>query len=197
MDTQKNAPGASHFIILIPHTETRKLLEEYRQKLFSAACPGAHSFPLSAPLAELSRPFSRNELKKLGCNIREKTPGKIISSKNPVVQSTERFIFFGPTLNINAGEGLFPEPAEGKILRALLPPVLCAALVEEANRPFEVLPALAGEAPGECPLFSFRAAALANLTIRPLAVQSGAKNKKNLSFQWRIGEPVWLPAIKK
>jgi hypothetical protein len=58
------------------------------------------------------------------------------------------------------------------------------------ERPFPPAPAL-----------SFRAAAVANMILRPLPGEDGDENAEipfgGSSFEWKIGERVWLPAYKK
>ena len=197
MDTQKRAKEVTRFIILIPHRDSLKPLEEYRKRLFAAGLWGAHSFPAAAPLAMVSRSFSREELKELARNIRnltDRTDGKIQSSGAALTHCPTRTIacdraylsFFGPRLNLSIKEddlGL----ARDKVLNTFHPLILCAALVDselnlaEKNRPGENLIF------EEAPVLSFRAAALANLAIRPLGA-----GESNYSFEWRIGNPVWL-----
>jgi hypothetical protein len=93
--------------------------------------------------------------------------------------------FWGPVLNL-------PVPAWGDIsaVESAGPPVyspfpaavLCAALVPDGVPPgvsLLVMPAL-----------SFRAAAVANMAVVPLA--AGAAG---YSFRWRIGPLFWLPKI--
>ena len=180
MDTQKKTREIYRFIILIPHRDSLKPLEEYRRRLFAAGIPGAHSFPMAAPLVSVSRPFSREELKALSRNIRKQTEGndgKILGTGSALAEFG-KFSFFGPRLSITIEESTFPETARSKILCTLTPPVLCAALVHSnENLVFEEAPAL-----------SFRAASLANLTIRPLAV-----GEPDYSFEWKTSPPVWLP----
>jgi hypothetical protein len=176
------------FIILIPHRDALKQLEEYRQELFSSGVLAAHSFPLAAPLAEVSKPFSRKELKETAFNIRELAKdqdGKIAASRTAIAESPGFLSFFGPCLNIPLNGEVFSQEARGKVLHVLFPPVLCAATVEPGTNPAEK-----PHAWKEAPAFSFRAASLANLSISPLP---GAE----LSFEWRISPPVWLPAYKK
>lgn len=192
MDTQEKTKRAFRYIILIPHRDAGKLLDAYRTRLFSAGFSGAYSFPAAAPLALVSRPFSREELRELAQKLREctgETDGKILSAGTALVCSPGGPLsFFGPVLNISAGEWLFPQTAKEKILHTFSPAVLCAAL---AGSPALSSP---GENPvhEEAPSLSFRAASLANLAIRPL--DSG---EKTYSFEWRIGPPVWLPAFRK
>ena len=202
MNTKK---VTTRFIILIPHRDAGNRLEEYRQKLFSGAVNGAFAFPAAAPLAEVSRPFSLEELKELARNIRRlaeentaanklKTGGKFVSQAAGVIVKTGQMSFFGPALNFSLSEETFPEPARGNIIRVLNPPVLCAAAVKSD-----------GENPAENPFYepapplSFGAAALANLAIRPLAsgvFRSEASGEPDYSYEWKIGARVWLPKTK-
>jgi hypothetical protein len=181
------------FIILIIGMDTEKLLNEYRAALFAEGFYGAYSFPPAAPLAELSRPFNRDELKELAGNIRDLTmphDGKISSAENASNAGFGEYSFFGPQLNLHANlliiEDLLSKTARDKIARPLFPPVLCAALVHSGENPM----------PKEGPALSFRAAALANLAIRPLPAGTGGEVQA-FSFEWKMGDPVWLPAYKK
>jgi len=181
-------PELFRFVILIPHRDTVKIFEEYRTGLFTKGLLGACSFPAAAPLAETREHFSRGELTELARNIRgltKETDGKITSSAGVFIQSCRNFSFFGPKLNLPAGEAIFPGSAARKIISPLLPPIFCAAITEEGiNYSAENLPK-------EAPSLSFRPAFLANLSIRPL--KEGAQP---YSFEWRIGRPVWLPKYK-
>ena len=193
MDTQKRTKEIYRFIILKPHRDSSRPLEEYRRRLFAAGFCGAYSFPAAAPLAVVSRPFCREELKALARSIRElsgKTEGKIQSSGTALNRAIGKYSFFGPQLSLSVNEGLFGL-AKDKVLHVFLSPVFCATLVDSefdpvgTNRPGENL------TPGEAPILSFRAASLANLAIRPLGAGDSA-----YSFEWRIGPPVWLPKYK-
>jgi hypothetical protein len=183
--------GEYRFIILIPARDTQKLLHEYQDALFTNGFYGAYSFPPVAPLAELSSPFNRDELKELAGNIRKLTlarDGKISSAESCLKSGFGEYSFFGPRLDFPADppaiEELLSATAGGKIIRVFSPPVLCAALA----RPGET------RSPKEEPTLSFRAAALANLALRPLP---GTGDAPAYSFEWKMGEPVWLPAYKK
>jgi hypothetical protein len=178
------------FVILVPGGDTHKLLDEFRDALFAEGFYGAYSFPPAAPLAEVSRPFSRDELKKLAVCIRDLSAahdGKISGAECCLKAGFGTLAFFGPLLDLPAAERLLSETAAGKIIRAFFPPVLCAALVDS------------GAANQHCPPrsanFSFRAAALANLAIRSL--NSGKGEALPYSFEWETGPLVWLPAYRK
>jgi hypothetical protein len=189
MLNKSGVPEEFRFIILIIGMDTEKLLNEYRSALFAEGFYGAYSFPPAAPLAELSRPFNRDELKELAGNIRDLTmphDGKISCAENASNAGFGEYSFFGPRLNFIETEDLFPKTARGKIARSLFPPVLCAAMVHSVENPM----------PKEGPALSFRAAALANLAIRPLPAGTGGEVQA-FSFEWKMGEPIWLPAYKK
>jgi hypothetical protein len=182
LDTQQRVNGACRFIVLVPHRDPLRLLEEYRARLFAAGFPGAYSFPMAAPLASVSRFFSVDELKGLARNIRGLTSGKFTTEGTGFYAEGEQGLpFFGPRLNIYIEESLFPPTARAKILGVFSPPVLCAALLAPKERP----PSEEG------PVISFRAASLANLAIRPL--ENGAAG---YSFEWKMGPLVWLPKYK-
>ena len=223
MDT-KEKENSFRFIILIPHRDAGNCLCEYRQKLFSMGFFGAHSFPAAAPLAAVSLPFSREELKDLALNIRSLTmenKGKILTNGIALVNCANHggtrskghelnyLSFFGPMLKISIDDRVFPESAQKKILRTFLQPVLCAALVEHKNfrktsRKDASNQRFAAQRDGgalktqylpPAPVVSFRAAALANLAIRPLAGSSSSQ-VPDYSFEWNIGTPVWLPVYR-
>ena len=173
-----------HFIILIPHRDALKSFNDYRQKLFSIGIEGAFSFPLSIPLAEVSRPFSRPELKELAEKIRKLTMsnnGKIVGGENTLAQCPGKLSFYGPVLNLLIKDDTFPQTAKGKLLRALFPPVLCAALFKTALVP-ELTKSI------ETPPLLFGAASLANLGVRSLA-----SGERDYSFEWKTSPLVWLP----
>jgi len=192
LDTKKSSCKIYDFVILIPHRDAITHLVKYRQKLFSLGYYGAFSFPLAAALARISGDLTRDELKKLAGNIRDRTrdnDGKITSTEYIKIQS-EPFLFSGPGLDLFIDEQIFPESAKAKVLSAINPPVLCAALIDPENTPD-----IEKQIPEAAPLISFRAAALANLAISHLP---GAAKKagSEYSYEWEISAPVWLPAYR-
>ena len=190
MDTHVFSREIFRYIVLIPHPQALGSFRQYREKLFAGGFYGAHSLPLSAALAELSRPFKHSELKELAANIRylsNKTDGKILGSRTETIHCPGRLSFFGTLLELPWETDMFPPAARGKIIGTFLPPVLCSALVypgTEEQAPMEESPAL-----------SFRAAYIANMSVRPI----DGKNPLNraYSFEWETGHPVWLPAYRK
>ena len=184
MDTQNRSKQTSRFVILVPHRDSLKPLEAYRQKLFAAGFCGAYSFPLAAPLASVSRPLSREELKELARNVRDDLCGR----KTAKIQSAETAFarcgplsFLGIFLDFSVEEALFPRSAREKIIAMPDSPVLCAALADSGEK--RVLE--------EAPVLSFRAASLANLALRPLS-----NGDPRCSFEWKIDPPVWLPKYR-
>ena len=180
------------FIVLFPHMNTLMRLSDYSDVLFAKGFNGAHSFPSGAPLAELSQPFNRDELKELAGNLRLLTmahDGKISSVKYCVNAEFGALSFFGPLLDLPADppaiEELFPKTARDKIIRVLFPPALCTALVNPEESP----------PPEEGPDLSFRTADISNMTIRPLPDAKG--EAQAYSFEWKANPPVWLPAYRK
>jgi len=192
MRNKSACPDEFRFIILIPGMDTQKVLNEYQDALFAKGFYGALSFPPVAPLAELSRPLNRDELKELAGNIRKLSlahDGKISSAGIGVNDGFGEYSFFGPRLDLPVNLPVIElsgETARDKIARGFFPPVLCAALVHSGKEPL----------PEEGPALSFRAAALANLAIRPLPGGTSGETQA-FSFEWRMGDPIWLPAYKK
>ena len=171
----------SRFIVLIPHRDAGNNLDDYRKKLFSAGYSGAYSFPAAAPLAKVSGHFTREELKELALNIRKLTDsrdGKIRSSGAGFVRDLDNFPFLGIFLDFSLNESHFSHKTQGKIIKIVSSPALCAAITGSDIIPDGI----------EIPVLSFRAASLANLAIKPL--QSG---EKGYSFEWKTNTQVWLP----
>ena len=192
METHNKKSCKKHlnFLVLLPHRDSQKLIEDYRQELFSKGFLGAYSFPIAAPLAILSRPLIIEEIKKISAETRKLTlqnEGKITAKAPGIVHcpDTELFsnlAFFGTSLDISFNEIL--TPINDKITYIFPEPVICAALSEGDKLP---------KAPAIEP-FSFRAAQLANLAIRPL--ESGlapAASATNYSFEWRLSKGAWIP----
>ena len=208
MDTRKYTGEIFRFIVLTPHRDALNQLYEYRKKLFSAGFSGAYSFPATAPLALVSSAFSPHELKELARKLRLltlKSDGKIQSNGTTFApcpdgfglsipacekKPAEQVLFFGPRLNLTPdapGDTLFPETTRKKILFTFSPPILCAALVGS-----ESIKGLQEPPHYTTPAFSFRAAALANLSIRLLG-----EGENPCSFEWKMSPPIWLPVFKK
>jgi len=212
LDTRHRKKEVYHFIIIVPHRDSLKSFEEYRARLFAAGFPGAFSFPTAAPLASVSRFFSRDELKELGRNIREltkETDGKIICTGSALTKFTTE-VTEEYTENTEEerrrprtearGHGVKEEeegllfygvPLNLLIEEELFPQTAKAKILKTFSPPVLCAAFMgSGEMPPseEGPAISFRAASLANLAIRPL--ESGAAG---YSFEWKMGPLIWLP----
>ena len=188
MKTEKSRPPRRAFarlLVLVPHRDARRPLRGWSGSLHAAGLAGAWSFPWVAPLAALGRSPSRGELGLLARALRGSLgPGKITAGPAalaplPLGAEGGPALAFGPALGAGLTGGLF-EPAGLPPMRRVSPAVLGAAILR--GPPPEGLP--------PPPEVSFRAAALAEMILRPIRRpgESGG-----LSFEWEIGEPRWLP----
>jgi hypothetical protein len=181
---------------MVPHCDTRGALRDWSERLFASGCLGAWSFPWAAPLALLSAPLSGEELKLSAAALREETlarggdgtfrAGGTAGADFPATRAgglSQRSIFglrFDPALD--PGVSLFSGSAAEKILFRFSPLLLGCGILREG----EALP------PIPPPSLSFRAAALANMSFRPLSGGCAA-----YSFTWSIGKLRWLPRPRK
>ena len=176
-------------LVLVPHHEARLPLRYWSASLFSAGLPGAWSFPWLAPLACLNRSLSPDELKRLALTLRQQineNGGKFITGSPALTAfpgidpGSKTLSIFGLKLNIDLS-GIFNKP-DNNALKVLFSPPLIGAGILYGTLP-EYLPTP--------PEVSFRAAALANMSLRPLSQDKGGQD--NYSFEWRIGQLHWLP----
>jgi len=180
---QNNNFDSLQLLVLVPHRDIRGALRAWSASLFSAGLPGAWSFPWVMPLAALNRPLSGPELKSRALMLRraiDLSGGKITTGDSDVAAISDKAIY-GSTVNIALPDGFFAFEDDA-VIRCVLPLVIGAALCQAGELPDVNCPA---------PRLSFRAAALANMTFRPLPSINGAQN--NLSFEWKIGKLHWLP----
>jgi hypothetical protein len=189
-----NNDNLKHFVLLIPHRDMAGPLRALSRFLFSAGIPGAWSFPPAAPLAQVLRPLSPGELQSLASELRfaalrnaALSHGKISLGKPALVPCPLFHSFFGPVLDLPPP----PLPYPG-LLYPFPSLVLCTALVAPGD---EAALETIRDIPPVNPAF-FRAAMVANLTIKPLLDPSErcAYPLENYSFIWRIGKPRWLPS---
>jgi hypothetical protein len=174
------------FVILIPHRDLAAPLRAQSRHLFANGLNGAWSFPQAAPLALVKRPLSPAELLSLAKDLRDAASGGKFSLGDPTLVPCPGFhAFFGPALDPPPPP--LPYPAVLYPFPAL---ALCAALVAPHDEP--LLDRFHGIPPAS-PGF-FRAAMVANLTIKPLAK---GPPTETYSFAWRIGKPRWLPAPRE
>ena len=196
---------SARFLVLVPHRDSRLLLRKWSESLFQAGFPGAWSFPWAAPLGVLSRPLSASELKHCARSLREST----LSGEKPGITGTGPVssLFFpdsvmrifgrtdrsaaiaGPVLEITVPESAFSGGGAEKITCLFPRPVIGCCLL----RDFDPKAAPDTAAFPCAPEISFRTAALANMLYFPLET----KEDSGYSFAWKIGEPHWLPRIKR
>ena len=173
-------------LVLVPHRDARLPLRAWSASLFSAGLPGAWSFPWLIPLAAVKHPYSGEALKSLAHSMRRHIGGgkctatEAAAAVFPGSRGDTGIAVFGPALNIALPAHFFGDTAE-----PFSPLVIGAALLY-GNAPPALPPA---------PPISFRAAAVANMVIKPLV--SGENRPDNYSFAWNIGAPHWLPRTKK
>ena len=190
MNTHKKAGKPLRFIVLIPHRDSCVLLEKYRQRLFSLGFTGAYSFPAAAPLAMVSLSYNFSELKALAHELRcisHSKNGKITAGETARVSCpmTGTAAFFGPLLDLPPLDTL--NGWNNEKLTFIFPrTLLCAAILSADNRDQKEeklsIPDFTS--------FSFRAAKVSNLAIRPLKASP-------YSYEWRLGPDCWLPAYKR
>jgi hypothetical protein len=189
------------FLVLVPHRDTVKILREYSRLLFKAGFFGAFSFPSVVPLALLSRPCTGEELTELARTLRQAVcaggregkfragePGTVPFPDIPGETFLSGCSFFGPVLDLPAPDWSLPGLIPFPVL------VLTTALVggtgpaEEGRAVREPAPPING--------FFFRAAAAANMALRPLDNQDSS-GLDPYSLEWKIGRLRWLPAMKR
>jgi hypothetical protein len=211
-------PRIFRFVLLLPHRDIQPPLREFKRRLFATGFSGAYAFPPAVPLGRTERPLSGAALGTLAKTLRSLTAGAPSvplpsSGQAPADAAGSGFfragpgfesapglpglLFWGLPLNIPAGlpelsavaaEGFLPFPK--LVLCIGLSPVHAGA----AERAGKILQSL--EPP---PPVRFRAAAVANLAIRPLGgdppQDEDGGNRPGLSFEWAMGKPRWLPKI--
>jgi hypothetical protein len=204
MKTRSREFPELRFVVLLPHRDAGKIFREYRRRLFASGFPGAFSFPAAVPLALVSRPLSAGELQALARALRQAsieggrdgtfTAGPPRSLPFPREASPLAGLsLFGPALDppVPGFDGASGSafPACRYSFPAL---ILCGALIPAGGEGREKAPPPAGDL-FPAPL-SFRAAAVANLVIRPLDLPPGPEPA--YSFEWKTGRPSWLPAYR-
>jgi len=180
-------------LVLVPHRDIRGTLRAWSASLFTRGLCGAWSFPRVMPLAELNRPLSDTELKNRAFMLRQTlnlSGGRFTTGPAAVAALSENVFVFGPTVNV-ALPDVFFEFEDNAVIRRVSPLVTGAALCDAALRGTVALPDV------DCPAprLSFRAAALANMTFRPMPSHRPlpSPNQDAFSFEWEIGKSYWLP----
>jgi hypothetical protein len=159
----------TRFVVLVPHRDTALIIKKERRRLFDEGLLGAYSFPVAAPLAITKRPLTINELKITASEISAGINGKINAFDNGKINATaliQSYNIIGKELSLSA-----PQIPEATAFEKI---ILCTALTKACRTEKFV----------SIPDFAFRAAAIANMTLRPL--------DEEFSFEWNIGRLVWL-----
>ncbi|MDR2193680.1 MAG: hypothetical protein LBP19_04330 [Treponema sp.] len=179
------------FLSFIPHRDCKKEVELFKRVLFSSGFWGAFSFPVASPLAILSRPLTKDELKRIAARLRECTcverndtgkAGRVTAGAWDTA-TLGGLYFGGQTLDVPV-ERLFQREAafpSGVVAEQCAFPLLAEAVLRGNEPP---------QPPADPAPFSFTAGYVANLTLRPLC-------DDGYSFEWRIGEPAWMPKTAK
>jgi hypothetical protein len=185
----RSAFPITHLLVLVPHRDVRRLLRIWSASLFAFGVDGAWSFPWVAPLASLHRPLAAREIKPLAHQLRRHanlldgrkfTSRELAATALPTNKiSGEMPQVFGPGLNIDLPHDFF-EPCKEAAINPIAPVVLGSVLAH-APLPLDI-PA--------SPEIAFRAAALANMHLRPIMQGS---DWDGFSFEWSIGTLCWLP----
>jgi hypothetical protein len=182
------------FLVLVPHPDVRAALGKYSADMINAGFKGGCLFPRLAPLAALSQPFTKDELKQCARAIRE----IIVSAKNgenkiftketaatafPADEcktGESKTFLFGPQLDLVIPQNLFCESSVKKLTKIYSTPVIGAFLTNagEVDTSFSPPQGL-----------SFRTAAVANMYYQQINMEI----KKARGFKWKIGELIWLP----
>jgi hypothetical protein len=197
-------------LVLVPHRDARLPLRAWSAALFSAGCEGAFSFPWLVPLAALARPLNAEELKHCAAVLREASlaggKGGKISCRAAAslafppdsfnTETAEKIAFFGPLLELGIPDATFTAGAAEKILYRFPQLIIGSCIMRGENPPRGGIPPV--------PALSFRAAAIANMSYRPLRIKETRNTEADCiapdsgySFEWRIGRLCWLPPVKK
>ncbi|MDR2150865.1 MAG: hypothetical protein LBO67_08695 [Spirochaetaceae bacterium] len=167
------------YVVLIPHRNSIAALYEYRRRLFAAEVWGAWAFPVVAPVALITRAYTKAELQKLSRRIRALScthgqDGRISATKTDYCDLGSGITLFGPVLDLPViADDAFPA---GTVVQQFPVVTLCSALSDGIVNPPPLLP------------FFFRAASLANMIISSLDC-----GVSDFSYWWKIGEQIWLP----
>jgi hypothetical protein len=167
--------NAQVFLVLVPHRDIRFILRKYSETLFKTGFSDAFYFPWVVPVALLSAPLSKDELRHCARVYREAVgKDKIIAVQSAVVEYLDTALF-GPRIEPNIPQCIFNESAALKVKRRIVPSVIGSCLNDHP--------------PPEPPQITFRAAAFANMYWKPL--DCGAQGVRG--NKWKIGRLIWLP----
>ncbi|MDR2445977.1 MAG: hypothetical protein LBD58_01595 [Treponema sp.] len=188
------------FLALMPHRDCGKGVTTVKHSLLSLDFYGAFSFPVASPLAVLSHALTKDELKRIAVQLRENTFAEgrkgIITAGDWGTAALGGIFFGGQRLDVPV-ERLFQADAvfpRGVVVEPCAVPLLVEAVMRGdtpgGDAPWENTEEKKKRPAVQPASFSFTAGYVANLALRPL-------RDDGYSFEWRIGEPVWMPKIRR
>jgi len=174
---------AQKFLVLVPHKDARSLLRKSREEQLKKGITDVYSFPLAAPIAEISEEFTAEELKNTARSLREITGGeKIYAAEETSVDflsGKESLTLWGLRLNLNLPDKIFGERL--KKIKKIYTPLIIGSLLIPENIKQQFCAFTSQEE------LSFRAAAVANMYWKPFQIED------DIGFKWKIGKLTWLP----
>jgi len=187
METRKHE---QLFLVLVPHRDTRAFLRKYSADIIKTGFKDGCLFPRIAPLAAISQPFTKDELKQCASSIRETIVsdknggGRILTKKASIAEfpaNQYKTFLFGPQLELEFSQNTLCESSVKKIVKFYPMPVIGVFLINSCES------AIASFQPPQ--ELSFRTAAVANMYYQ----QIDTGMIKTHGFKWKIGELSWLP----
>jgi hypothetical protein len=167
----------------------RLILRKYSEELFKKGFTGAYHFPWAAPLASIIKSFNTEELKHSARSLRAAAGGeKFTTPEASAVEfplSENGTKLFGPRLNIEIPPAALVSDTAAQKVKAFFSPLVTGACLLSADESNYSIP--------PPPRFSFRAAAVANMFLRPIQRTGNGDCSNILGYKWKIGKLVWLP----
>ncbi|MFQ3547442.1 MAG: hypothetical protein SNJ56_03820 [Termitinemataceae bacterium] len=194
--TQSNRRAPRRWLVLLPHRDSLKQVQDCKSRAWVHGLPGFRSLPPLVYIASVPAPLPHSILKLLASDIRRQSSS---AHSGGWIQSSEAVIRhipgFPPLAGLSLSVRLLQHNLSPEILPWLTDPVVSGPSSFEIT-PFLVLgplpsPAEAAQfqslASERLPLVKFRQAALANMAIVPLA-----SSAPGYSYLWEIGKPSWM-----
>ena len=185
-NTQNSSLYRRFFLVLVPHRDIRAKLKEYINLPNKNCHAGIYSFPLAAPLACLSKPFNTDELKNFAHSLR-KAAGENKFNVNEISACAfpageQEITLYGQELELNNKDAIFFPSS--KIKYFFSKTILGAYLIPKTNKQ-QVCSGMCAR--GSNSQTSFRAAAIANMSFKPVKLDG------EIAYMWKIGKLIWLP----
>jgi hypothetical protein len=190
----RELPAPRRFAVMVPHRDIRPALRAWQDRLFTAARESGFAlqpwaFPPAVPLARTDRPLTEAELKLTARSLRRPAPDSGFAAASGAGAAVSLTGWGGEAgdillwgLSLDSPVPRLPENGVIPLPRL----ILCAFITGNRAADRERAGSIAAAVPA--PALRFRAAAVANLVLTPLAPEKGG-----LSFAWELGTPRWLP----